>query len=316
MRIQNAVLAWIIAAFFALPQGLQAQETIEHYSQRLTLDERACADFSKPINILSDQNGKYTLVFSDAAKGVVTKTIDIRENNPFSGLGKRIKGDYYDTYVTGNKKFSDLFPGFVPDHYADTPCFNNTTVIDTAYVSCRMEYSENRRFAVVAYVLGTDVGACRTIFFLFDSTGNELSQNFADNNVNRLVITDDGKYIAYTFGTWDIEEGSPIVIPGVKIIQATDGVVFVNREINNLSGIFAYRDLIVAGTNNYFIRDHKEVRTRWFFDINKKKVYSKELEVNCIGRSKIQDDGILMRCLDGTSYKLLFLRDFIVEDLL
>ena len=88
MRIQNAVIAWVIAAFFALPQGLQAQETIEHYSQRLTLDERACADFSKPINILSDQNGKYTLVFSDAAKGVVTKTIDIRITIRFPVLEK------------------------------------------------------------------------------------------------------------------------------------------------------------------------------------------------------------------------------------
>ncbi|PKP15321.1 MAG: hypothetical protein CVU06_16775, partial [Bacteroidetes bacterium HGW-Bacteroidetes-22] len=270
---------------------------------------------SKPINILSDQNGKYTLVFSDVAKGVVTKTIDIRENNPFAGLGKKIKGDYYDTYVTGNKKFSDLFPGFIPEHYAGTPIFNNTTVIDTVYVSCRVEYSEYRHFALIAYVLGAEVGACRTIFISFDSTGNELSQSFVDDNVNRLVITNDGKYIAYTFGTWDVEEGVPIIKPGVKIIKISDKSILINKEIEQDPSVSENNGFVTITSGPYYSSNNQS-RDEWqFLDLSKKKVYKIELSNDVLVRTVLKD-GILVKFSDNSEKKLFFNKDFMEEDML
>lgn len=315
MRIQNAVLAWVIAAFFALPQGLQAQETIEHYSQRLTPEELAGADFSKPINILSDQNGKYTLVFSDAIKGVITKTIDIRENNPFTGLGKKIIGDYYDTLITGNKKFKDVFPGFKPEPDTNMPYIADTTTISEVTVSCSFSESENRQYAVVAYTMNC-YGPCRTILIVYDSVAHELNRITVDVLISDIAITNDGKYLGISFSSMYVDpEEEPSHFEGIKIFLVADGKLIVNKVIPYVQGITIYKDYFISNGKVTKSPDGKEVLESYFIDYVRSKMYTRNLELDCLGKYDVYEDWVLMRCIDGTSYKLFFSMDFIVEDI-
>jgi hypothetical protein len=314
MRIQNAVIAWVIAAFFALPQSLQAQETIEHYSQRLTLDERACADFSKPINILSDQNGKYTLVFSDAAKGVVTKTIDIRENNPFSGLGKRIKGDYYDTYVTGNKKFKEVFPGFKPEPDTNMPVLADTTTISEVTVNCSFTESKNRQYAVVGYTMNC-YGPCRTILIVYDSVARELNRITVDVLISDIAITNDGKFVGVSFSSMYVDpEGEPNHYEGIKIFRIIDGKLLVNRVIHRVQGISSFGSLFTTSTRSFRDESGHLSEEFIFVDLSSDKIYTKVLPVDILVK-KISERGVLIHYYGGKDEMLLFDNDFIVEDI-
>jgi len=71
-----------------------AQETIQQFKSRLTRQEHGQFDSNMPINFTSSEDGKYALVFSDKVKDQIIKTIDIREQNPFSNIGLKTSSRY------------------------------------------------------------------------------------------------------------------------------------------------------------------------------------------------------------------------------
>lgn len=317
MRTQIATLAWAIITFFAHPQCVQAQETIEQYSQKLSSGELACADFSRPISILDDQNGKCTFVFTDVAKGIIIKAIDIKENNPFTGIGKKTNHPTKDIFIPENKRFKDLFTNFQPEKDSTFCLPADTSIIHKIRMRYSADASKSRQYAVLAYILIADEYVCRTMFIIYDSTGTELNRFVIDNIVGEPVITENGQYIAFTWSarTGDPEDGQYIK-SGVKIVHVADKSVVANKEVKNINGgLGTFGNFVIAGTNNYR-NNGIYVTKQLFFDLQRKKMYTRELAVDCLGKAKMMGDGILMQCLDGTSYKLLFSKDFIVEDML
>jgi hypothetical protein len=290
-----------------------AQETIQQYKSRLTRQEHGQFNSNKPINFTSSEDGKYTLVFSDKAKDQIIKTIDIREQNPFSDIGLKTSGQYYDIISFQNRKFEEVFPNF---NFASWVRYNrlyDTIEINQVTVSYGYGDSNNGQYAAVAYFLGNEVvGICRTLLVVFDSTGIELNRLTVDVGANQISITDDGKYLILSYGAY--EEDQIVLNKGIIILNIYENSLVVNREIDNLSGVSTYKNFLKAATD-ISEREGKRVIKWYFFMIETSTIYSKELDIDCLGKAEITSYGVIMNCLNGSTYKLTFVNDFTMEDL-
>jgi len=291
-----------------------AQESIQQYKSRLTPQERGVFNSIKPINFTSREDGKRTVVFSDKEKDQIIKTIDIREQNPFSDIGLKTSGRYNDVFTFEKKRLGMVFPYFNFGPWILANQFSDTIEINQVIVNFNYGDSNNGQYAAVSYSLWNDyVGICRTSFVVYDSTGAELNRLSVDVNVNQISITDDGKYLILSYGAY--EEDEIALNKGITILNIHENSLVVNNEIENLAGVSTYKNFIISGTHNYYNNAKEEVVEWSFYDLEKRKVLIRELDVNCLGRAIIHEDGIHMNCIDGTSYFLTFSKDFKVEDI-
>jgi len=315
MRILIAAPAWAITILIALPLCLQAQETIEHYNKKLTSYERASADFSKPINILSDQNGKYTLVFSDVAKGVVTKTIDIRENNPFAKLGEQKSIAVKNIYETKGKILNEVFPAMDYKYYFNTEGITDTDSIRGFRLDFGANYSPNRHFVAVFYsIYSIPHLICRSQVVLFDSIGLEVAKYTVDANCGNVVITNDGKYFAISVGD---ENGEDItrIHDGFMVFDSRNGNLILWKNDINISGLSVNDNLIIANSNNYKNKEGEDVDFRWFVDVNNKFLYSREFDLLSMKDILVNPDGLTIIKSNNEQTIIYFKDNFTVEEL-
>lgn len=308
MRLQIITIQILLALLFVYGKQTQAQE--------LSATELKQIDFSKPISFVrGDSNDSY-IVFSNPQTKSILKKYDIRANNPFKSIGKKTDDPYYDIYELENKRFSDIFPNFNFEPYYHKERLSDTMKVDQVSVRYNSGFSNNGRYAAASYSLKTVLDVGRTLFIVFDSTGVEISRFNLDVIPNVIDLTDNGKYLSLFYDGWSMYFHESIKTSGVMIVSIDDSKVIVKKEIQNLSGIGKNEYLIFAGTKGYYNNNGAFVKKRWYFDLARRKVYSRELDMDCLGKSILVEDGIIMNCLDGTSYKLTFLEDFTVEDLL
>jgi len=314
MKKENTkLIAFLI--FFLLQNTFSfAQESIEQYKSRLTRQEHGQFNSNKPINFTLSEDGKRTLVFSDKEKDQIIKTIDIREQNPFSDIGLKISGRYNDVFTFGKKRLGMVFPYFNFGPWIRANQFSDSIEINQVIVNYNYGDSNNGQYAAVSYSLWSDyVGICRTLFVVYDSIGAELNRLSVDVNVNQISITDDGRYLILSYGAY--EEDEIALNKGIIILSIHENSLVVNKEIENLAGVSTFKNFIISGTHNYYSNAKEEVVEWSFYDLDKRIILIRELDVDCLGRAIITETGILMNCIDGTSYFLTFSNDFMVEDI-
>lgn len=283
-------------------------------SDKLTTDELKQVDFSKPISSTQTADRKFTLVFVDTQKRSIIKTFDIRQNNPFATMGKKTSDLNYDVYEFESKKLKDVFPNFNYEHYVNKEELSDTISINKFSVAYKVRFSSNKQFAVVSYTASITPLACRSIIVVFDSNGIEITRYSVDLGIQEMEVTNDGKFLVVSY-EWRAPDYGFLIKSGIKIISINNNILIVDKEINNLSGLFCINDMVIAGTHNYFDKNGIRVKKRYFFDLGKNKIYIRELNVDCIGGAEIDAKGIIMHCLNGDSYTLSFQTDFEVEDL-
>lgn len=185
--INNILL--LIVLIFQFNQ-VYTQESIESYKTRLTEQELRQVDFTWPINITSGEDRKYTLIFSDADKGQIIKTFDIRENNPFAELGSKTDNQYADVFSVEKKTLGELFTGIYLNPSIYKSMIDETMKVTGFYVDYGAKFSNNRQFAFVTYSAVPIPGEFnRTSFLFFDSTGVEISRHTLDVPTGQTIIS-------------------------------------------------------------------------------------------------------------------------------
>lgn len=283
-------------------------------SDKLTTDELKQVDFSKPISSTQTADRKFTLVFVDTQKRSIIKTFDIRQNNPFAKMGKKTNDPNYDVYEFESKKLKDVFPNFSYEHYVNKDKLNESVSISKVNVGYWLGFSENKQYAAVSYTVASEIGVCRTLIMVFNRTGLEISRFTVDLAIKDIGLTNNGEYTAILYEWKEIDNGY-VINGGIKIIKNKGNEVIYDKEIANLTGISNYNNIFYTGIHPYNSKEGLWVIKNWYFDFENKKVYSRELDVDCVGKAELVDDGIVMRCINGMSYKLSFLSDFEAEDL-
>lgn len=293
-----------------------AQESIEAYKNRLTADELRQVDFARPINITSGEDRKYTLIFSDADKGQVIKTFDIRENNPFAELGTKTDNQHVDVFSIESKTLGELFPDIYLNPSIYKSMINDTVKIEGFYVDYGAKFSNNRQFAFVSYSAVPIPGEFnRTAFLFFDSTGVEISRHSLDVPTGQTIITDDGKYFAIATGWTSDYDYQTFIDYGFAIFCVKTANILLYKEFNAISGVGNVKNFIIAGSHPYYNSTGERVAFNYIVDLENRKIYSRELDADCIGFSEIVSDGLIMNCLNGVTYELKFGEDFGEEDL-
>lgn len=281
-------------------------------SDKLTADELKQVDFSKPISSTQTADRKYTLVFVDTQKRSIIKTFDIRQNNPFAQMGKKTNDPNYDVYEFEKKMLKDVFPNFNNEHYVNKDKLKET--ISSVNVGYWLGFSENKQFVAVSYTVASDIGVCRTLIIVFDSKGLEISRFSVDLAIKDIGLTNNGEYTAILYEWQEIDNGY-LINGGIKIIKNKGNEVIYDKEIADLTGVSNFNNIIFTGNHPYYSENRTRVIKQWYFDFEKQKVFSKELDVDCFGKAEHVEDGLVMRCINGMSYKLSFSSDFEVEDL-
>jgi hypothetical protein len=315
--MKNIIMKYIGFLFILMIQLNQAhaQESIEAYKTRLTPQELRQVDFTRPINITATEDRKYTLIFSDADKGQIIKTFDIRENNPFAELGTKTDEDYRDIYLFENKTLGDVFPKMNLEYYADKEMISDTIKLEGVYVVYGAQYSENRQFAAVTYSAYSIPGlVCRSKVLLFDSVGNAINRLTIDINIGTIRMTDDGNYFAITSGWLDLEVEKMRINDGFMVLCAQTGSVIIYKEIYNISGIYYENNFIVAGTYDYINDSGLKVDYRYYVDLKNNRIYGSEFNYEEIQDIETKPDGLTIYYKNGEVVKLDFLKDFKVED--
>jgi hypothetical protein len=293
-----------------------AQETIQQYKSRLTAHELRQVDFTRPINITSDEDGKYTIIFSDANKGQVIRTFDVRENNPFAELGNKTDNQYADVFSVENKTLGELFPDIYLNPSIYKSIIDDTMQIEGFYVDYGAKFSNNRQFAFVTYSAVPIPGEFnRTAFLFFDSTGVEISRHTLDVPTGQTLITDDGEYFAIVTGWTSEFDYQTFIDYGFAVFNVKTADLLLYKEFDAISGVGNVKNFIVAGSHPFYNSTNERVVFNYIIDLENQKIYSRELDADCIGFSEIVSDGFIMNCLNGVSYKLKFIGDFKVEDL-
>lgn len=280
----------------------------------LTPEELKQVDFSKPISSTQTNERKYTLVFVDTLKRSIIKTFDIRQNNPFAKMGKKTNDPYYDVYEFESRKLKDVFPNLNYEHYVYKEKLIDTISISKVNVGYWLRFSENNQFVAVSYTVASEIGVCRSLIMVFDKTGLEISRFTVDLAIKDIGLTNNGEYTAILYEWKEIDNGY-LINGGIKIIKNKGNKVIYDKEIADLTGVSNFNNIIFTGNHPYYSENKARVIKQWYFDFEKQKVFSKELEIDCFGRAELVKDGLVMRCINGMSYKLSFLSDFEVEDL-
>lgn len=296
----------LILLFFIVKQG---------NAQELTPNDLKQVDFNRPISFVRGENNHNILIFCNTQDKSIIRKYDIKANYPFKIIGKKPDNSDYDIYEFEKTRFSEIFPKFEHKTYFSDIQINDTMMIDQIAVSHNTGFSNNKKYAAASYSMKTIFDIGRTNVVVFDSLGVEISRFNVDVIPNVIDITDNGDYLSLFYDGWSMWYHQNIMTSGIYIISINDKSVITKKEIQNLSGIGKYGNLIYAGTNGYYNDEGMYVKKRWYFDLSNNKIYSRELDMNCLGKSLLVEDGIIMNCLDGKSYKLTFLEDFKVEEL-
>lgn len=292
----------------------------------LTAEELKQVDFRKPVSFVNNPDNKGRMVFVDAETKTIAKTIDIRENNPYSQLGTKTTKNRFDIFTVENKTIKDIFPNLDTKHYVNKDFNYDTIKVTEILTRYDIGFSPNQKYAAVSYTAmryggSSDYSSAftipgRSVIIVYDSIGSELARfENIDAGVSQIGITDDGNYLCYLFGYSDPDYGLEIH-RGIQIYSIKEQIFLQDVEDDNITGVRVANNLVFASGNIYKNNEGVEVINFVIYNLYNNKVYKRGLKVDDIGKSRLEGDGIVLQpYYSDSTYKLFFEKDFNMGEL-
>jgi hypothetical protein len=253
--------------------------------------------------------------FIDTITGNVKSAFNIDEKNPYMlEYSKYTKGEPKNYFYFPEKISIDKF--ISPDKRAIYERNVSNAIVDRAYTTSY--YYNNDYWALAAYTLalmGDDILlGCKSHIDIYDRNGNKTAQIIDDVlNVNNATITNDGKYVCYTYG--DNDEYGNLVLNGYKIYDVNSNAVL-NEEIFPVN-YYNFSTSIQA--KRLFVQMLKEglIQCYIVFDFNKKVKYTYDYFPDKDKLLKtVEEYGLVFQDRNGIVSTVYYDKDFKTEKIL
>ena len=233
------------------------------------------------ITIYSQQKIKFNYYKSNVPKEVIftnNKIFDIGANNPFLlNLPIEYEKDNYVCYNIGklnNSQIINLFPSL---KIRDNLEFNEVYWTRAVTYPIPCEYSTNYfaiSYILLLYDLRDALFGCVSNVYVYDSTGKEV---FTKENLlldaYDIMITDNGKYLAYVFGEDYDDSFGKIVTPGINVYNIENGElideILDTSQDTQIIGIASHKNIISLNINN----PNKKENIIYYYHSNNDKRY-------------------------------------------
>jgi len=239
-----------------------------------------------------NNENEYYIEFIDTITKQVKKTFDLRKNNPYNNLPfskKGVSSNGYNEYQFDNIKLKDVdlkVANFVKNmSFDDDYIIDNATGISSDVVLAN-NYSSN--YVIVKYNFflteGTSLLGQSSVVHVYTAEGALFKQIYAfTTQCQNLCITEDGQFIAYTYGGIADEGFERFDTIGYQIMDVqTENVIidesFIHPVCETLMGCFG--NLIMAAC------DKLNVITFIVYDFENKKKYTKDYPVSVLGKRR------------------------------
>ncbi len=226
--------------------------------------------------------------FVDTVKNEVLRSFSIVEYSPYWNLPLEATGD---TILKQSKTFdlrggiskSEIFQDFI--NYSKQPSYPSYCGREPLAASTysTIIISDNKQFAIIPHYLRIYSDYClygyKAVLHIYNSKG-ELFRTVEshDLDITDVAITDDGKYLAHTYGVHLDDEGLDWTNTGYRIIDIQNNKIIYTQEIEFTK---SYYDLSIGSFGNIisaFYSDQSDFQnylTHTFcFDKYKKYVYA------------------------------------------
>jgi hypothetical protein len=224
--------------------------------------------------------------FVDTVKNEVLRSFSIVEYSPYWNLPFEDTGD---TILKQSKTFdlrggiskSEIFQDFI--NYSKQPSYPSYCGREPLAASTysTIIISDNKQFAIIPHYLRIYSDYClygyKAVLHIYNSKG-ELYRTIktSDIDITSVAITDDGKYLAHTYGVHLDDEGLDWTNTGYRILDIENNTIVYNQLIEFIN---SYYDISIASYGNIisvFYTDQSNLRKylthTYCFDENSKYV--------------------------------------------
>jgi hypothetical protein len=224
--------------------------------------------------------------FVDTLKNEVLRSFSIVEYSPYWNLPFEDTGD---TILKQSKTFdlrggiskSEIFQDFI--NYSKQPSYPSYCGREPLAASTysTIIISDNKQFAIIPHYLRIYSDYClygyKAVLHIYNSKG-ELYRTIktSDIDITSVAITDDGKYLAHTYGVHLDDEGLDWTNTGYRILDIENNTIVYNQLIEFIN---SYYDISIASYGNIisvFYTDQSNLRKylthTYCFDENSKYV--------------------------------------------
>ena len=244
--------------------------------------------------------------FVDTVKNEVLRSFSIVEYSPYWNLPFEDTGD---TILKQSKTFdlrggiskSEIFQDFI--NYSKQPSYPSYCGREPLAASTysTIIISDNKQFAIIPHYLRIYSDYClygyKAVLHIYNSKG-ELYRTIktSDIDITSVAITDDGKYLAHTYGVHLDDEGLDWTNTGYRILDIENNTIVYNQLIEFIN---SYYDISIASYGNIisvFYTDQSNLRKylthTYCFDENSK--YVSAFDKSLINRFQfINDSGFV-----------------------
>jgi len=206
--------------------------------------------------------------------GSVTKRFDLVKHNPFNQLGYRV----IKKSETNNNVY-DLSGYTLNQIVPDRSNYDNDPGnVELGEATSFFNVYEGKDYTAILYAFGAYLLPSKTVGYnatvlVFDKTGNQIGKIESINvGVRSPVLTDNGKYLALTYGGPYDASFQYLVKQGFKIYEVTTGKTIIDKKPNNcgvLGPPATQHNMMV------FACHKKGGHQMYICDINKRMLYSK-----------------------------------------
>lgn len=248
------------------------------------------------------------------------EAFDIGANNPLLlELPVSYKANNVIFYNVKDAEYSDVQDN-IPKFKAinDTSLHNSEWTNFTTYpVICEQT---NTYFALSYLIIGSNENngaiGCISNVYVYDSLGSLiLLKEDLPIDINEILITENGKYLVYSFGYDYGEKNHRIVNPGIHIVDVKSGNIIdkivIDSKSNHLVGLGLYKKNIIS----LVVEDpFNQEYDLYYYHSNNDKLYSITLPYKIyFALESIEDKGLIIPSLNPDTF--YFSEMPIVEDL-
>ncbi len=186
-----------------------------------------------------NNENEYYIEFIDTITKQVKKTFDLRKNNPYNNLPYSKKGESsngYNEYQINNIKLKDV--DLKVANLVKNMSFDDDYLIEKATgmsydVALYNDYASKYILVVYDFLLVDETSLLgeSSIIFLFSSDGDFIKKfNSFTRQCHNSCVTENGKYLAYTYGSMADESMNYFDKVGFQIIDVETGKVIVDND--------------------------------------------------------------------------------------
>ncbi len=250
------------------------------------------------------------ILFYDSLQQAITAKVNLNDLNPFNGYNFRYIDnesgyDYYDLQNEDRRKVVDCF--FPDNKIKDEQLerFNSTKA------NIRQSVIEKEMILIVVFALeildqeDLQIGNRKEIL-IFDRHG-ELLAKIPENSDGFLnpTVTEDGKYLGYSYGSTIVDLPDITVPHGLKIYDIKK-----NQLVLDLKEVFFNRP-VSFGRYIRISEPSVDSRTFYIIDPNTSTIYRRTFSISEVNEiQKFDKEGVSIGDKNGYHYKLLFKHDF------